>query len=470
MVKIELDSLYNEILADNEILEILAFFHTNKWNKLEISEKKDKILKLDRRIMLLIGYKPHQIVFPSLSYLWGECIPEESVILISDKLFSNKHNQYDVLETYFHELRHSFQYQIAEGMNIKGINIAKNEDTLWALNWKHGNYIKSTNPLYDFQPIEMDAHYCGFAVAQKAAMILQNNYGFDPEFRKYVENNTEKIANYFLDDDYSKTRLKQKRQLVLQKYQENSSNMDTTINSANSSDVLSDKEIELIEIGKCIFNKGVSKLKDDELFYLFNPVCNNFLSIEDNVAVANEFIKRTSINKAENQIFVENKNDKYYINNSAFSENIWGKYKMNLLLEKIIIKDTNDFKNCEKYVNDSKFLKEIKNNFYQNQKGEYIALYNDKDEFYKHRFQPSVLFLNKTIFKIERKILDQSNKLCKYKEYEMEPCLRSNLNAEIKQAEMIYNKPISVLYSEVIDEIEEKINQDIQKKRNMVIK
>ena len=99
------DDVYNLLFENKDFVDILCKFHSSNWNNLEKKEKDEliksfiskycEILKIDK-----IKFKKGQANYAGMYMDIGGSIAIN---------WEKNPNQYDVLDTLFHELRHNFQ-------------------------------------------------------------------------------------------------------------------------------------------------------------------------------------------------------------------------------------------------------------------------------------------------------------------------------------------------------------------------
>ena len=109
----QLDKMYDIIFEDERLQELFLNFHTDNWCLLDKDEKFLIIEEINTIVSDLYGYEKNKINkteshfygFHS-SFKWEITISEESL---------EYDNGYEIIDTYFHELRHAFQSRAIEG-------------------------------------------------------------------------------------------------------------------------------------------------------------------------------------------------------------------------------------------------------------------------------------------------------------------------------------------------------------------
>lgn len=442
----KLASIYDEIFNDKEIINILHSFHTNNWKEMEKKDKRNIVSKLDKRVTSIIGYKPHLMKFADTD-ADGKYYDNTNSILISTNLYFN---QYDVLDTYFHELRHSIQKRTIEYKNIEKFDVTKKELYEWQINFKNyatgvNNYVPCCYPLYRYQPVEVDAYYHGAVCTLRAAKIIQNKLGKDVKFEEYVNKATYEIEDYFLEDANSVKKRKEKKEQIIKDFNKN-----------EIEEI--DAYKEMIEL-KQKYENQLDKLSLEELFSMFNGNFWDKLLIKTKIDVLIEFDIRKNKKRGRKLIDIKavEEDDTIEIDGLIYSSNDVVGMLQDLMVSQTkleiqqIIEDKIDWNQSLK--------EDLKVNMFIHD-GEYVNLKTEEKNPFLYLIQPVELYKSEFMGLYFKKIYDAG--ISKYGKDDLDWQTMIDIysvNKINESVEFYLDKTFDEVYIENVEEMKNKIKK-----------
>lgn len=282
----EYDSFYNVLFENEDFLNVLYKFHSSNWDKMDYKEKKkvvDDFLNIYCEILKIPHIKKNNI---KIKYA-GVYLDSLSSILVDDGYLNGKKNQYDLLDTLFHEARHNFQYRSIVN-NLSSIEWVSEENRkLWKMNSRkspagYSNYInvEEKGNLYYIQPLEEDAYKAGLLLAKNSFKFIKDKLGEDLKYYEYCKGQEENIMFFFSDDELYKTIREQHKKEVMEYFEKNNKFFEL--------------EKKCSDIAKPIFSKKVEDLSLYEIQSLFSSYVWPNLDIDYKVDVLKKFDKLTN--------------------------------------------------------------------------------------------------------------------------------------------------------------------------------
>ena len=204
------DEFYELLFKDDKFIGLLQNFHSSRWENLDLDNRYEivksvidrycEILKIDN-----VKFKKEKIKKYSGSYV------DLNLSLNVSEHDIKEGNQYDILDTIFHEARHNFQHRAVAKKLTDIESVDEKIVKEWKLNFLksprgYSNYISFEDEngyLYNYQPVEADAFKTGLSLAKKSYEIIKENNGPDVNYYRYAHKYKELIMKYFsLEEEY----------------------------------------------------------------------------------------------------------------------------------------------------------------------------------------------------------------------------------------------------------------------------
>lgn len=282
------DLFYDILFEDEEFLNVLYKFHSNNWKNLD-AKGRDKVIKsfieiycdrfnIDKvsKYSLKGGYQ-------------GVYFDLVSSIYVKDAYLKDDANQYDLIDTLFHELRHNFQRRAVAGYLTKYEYVSDNDMKAWELNLKsspagYSNYIGASGEkehLYLCQPVEIDAFKHGLLLTRKTYDVIRKKIeDKDPKFTEYCVTNEPNIMYLFSNEKiYAETRVKHRKELY-EFYRNNNK--------------VFDLENKCMSIAEPILSKKEGELTLEEMETLFSSYVWASISIEKKIEILKRYDELTN--------------------------------------------------------------------------------------------------------------------------------------------------------------------------------
>ena len=181
---LKLRKMYDVIFQDKECLDILSNFHMSVWAKLSYNEKLELLNRVNKRVAELYGYTEPKLNVDKGSSNYGSFGAFFWDVTINKNSLEND-DCYEVIDTYFHELRHSFQHRAVANELTDKEECSKEERLMYKENFKYGNYFPGDSDYYLYQYVERDAWATGMLFANKIHFINAKKYGIDAAYKEY---------------------------------------------------------------------------------------------------------------------------------------------------------------------------------------------------------------------------------------------------------------------------------------------
>ncbi len=381
----QLDSMYTAIFADTRLRELFLNFWGPVWSKTSVEEKVKIMTEINERVSLIYGYAT-----PKLNQVhnknYGSFAAFNWKLTLNPDVLAND-TGWENIDTYFHELRHSFQHRAVENELTDKEVVTKKSKSLWQTNFMPGNYFGGDSAYYLYQPVEEDAWRTGMLFAREIYKLCKDHYQEqeDESWKQYCTLHKNIIVDFISENDDSLEKLGRINDSIQEIYDGRQS------------------DLEQIEMGKKFIadleNVPVSEMTFDQVAILLSPYAFTYIDIERKVELLNryaDFIKvgRKKIAIKENTVASISVGGHLYSVASAHT-----------LINAIL---SVQFKNIVDYVLQGKDVgytinenakKELRLNLYKNGKGKKINYVADVDNLFVFSLQPYARYESSYILK-----------------------------------------------------------------------
>ena len=388
----KLESFYDVIFQDEDLQKLFLNFHSSKWEKLSSEQKFNILSTINDKVASLYGYKTPTINKEKTKKLsgyqdafnWEICINQDSL----------NDNPYDVIDTYFHELRHSFQHRAVQN-ELAGSEFASKDDVReWRRNIFPGNYFRADSPYYYNQPLEKDAWIHGFLFAREVYFLNHKVIVLkDETWDDYCKRYRGLIMNMVSDNEVSNNLLKE---------------IDNKINEIYD---LHQEDVTYIDMGRkyikeFVKNKGIANLDFNEVAILLSPYAFVNLTTSNKVKLLNRYIELNKygngkLDVSENTVQMIRMGGNYFgVNSSLTLVNNLISYNFKKMTQDILKGKLEDDSLSLKAIN------EIKLNLYKNKDGKKINYVEDVENLFLFSLQPYAKYESKYALKEFKRLKD----------------------------------------------------------------
>lgn len=388
----QLDSMYDIIFQDAKIRKVLLNFHSSIWDTLTVFQKQKVIKELNGRIAHLYGYKENKINKTQRASMGSHDAFKWEINISEDVLETS--NGYDVLDTYFHELRHAFQARAVQNKLTDKETVSEEDKQAWKKNLLPQNYFGGDSRYYKFQALEKDAWKTGLLFARKVYFMNKRVIGKeDPKWEEYCSKYKQVIMT-FVSDSKAYKKLIEINEREIDK-----------IYSSNKDDIsLVDKGIFYVD--EILSKKSIQELDFTEVGILLSPYAFINLDIRQKVDLIKRYCSIVKIGDGPIEIG-ENTVGSIKIEKELYSlENSYGLVNSILTINfkrivELVINDADD-----DFEMDKKAREEIKLNMYRNKKGTYINFVPDTENMLLYSIQPIARYESHYILSEFKKLKD----------------------------------------------------------------
>jgi len=370
----ELEPMYDTLFEDEELRKLFLNVHNKYWSKLNIKEKVDLVKQINEKVASLYGYRTPIIKLNKVATYGAYSSFYWEIFINPDSLKND--NGYEVIDTYFHELRHSYQKRCVENELTDKETYDENLKKLWARNQIPGNYFDGDSSYYKWQPTERDAWSTGVLFARKIYMLNKKVISEkDPTWETYCQAHKDVIMNFISASEESKEYIAAAQKEIDEIY------------DARSSDL---EQIELAKeyIEKLAKNSNIDELSYEEIGILLSKYCYRQLDISNKVKVWKRYYDLTKVDNNSYKI-EENTIDSIKCGKrTVFASNALA--IVNILLTENFIKIVNAIVNDKKigYSLSEEATREIKLNMYKDENKKKINYIGDNENLFLFSLQP----------------------------------------------------------------------------------
>lgn len=211
-----LDKMYDIVFEDEKMQELFLNFHSKNWYSLAIDEKKKIIEEMNKRVAELYGYTPNSIRYEKSGF-YGSHSAYKGEISVNLTSLENDCG-YEVLDTYFHELRHDFQSRAVENELNEGEYMDPEFKEELIKNMLPGNYLID-GEYYKFQAMERDAWFTGMLFARRVYLLNKQKITTnDQMWQKYCADHKDVIINFISDNEESRNKINEMKAHLEEQY------------------------------------------------------------------------------------------------------------------------------------------------------------------------------------------------------------------------------------------------------------
>lgn len=289
----QLDSMYNEIFTDNRLRELFLNFWGPVWNKTSVEDKIKIMTEINERVAGIYGYST-----PTLNQVhnknYGSFAAFNWKLTLNPDVLEND-TGWENIDTYFHELRHSFQHRAIENELTGSEAVEKRNKHLWQRNFLPGNYFGGEHAFYLYQPVEEDAWRTGMLFAREVYKLCKDHYSEqeDETWKTYCTLHKNIIVDFISENDDSREKLEGIAGSIKEIYDGRQN------------------DLEQIEMGKKFIanleNVPVSEMTFEQVGILLSPYAFTYIDIEKKVELLNRYaelirVGRKKISIKENTV------------------------------------------------------------------------------------------------------------------------------------------------------------------------
>lgn len=369
----EVGNFVNALKNSNKAWETISHFHSSNFYKLNIFNKKQLIIELEKEVASIYEETPVDIVFSNDEMDIHGSYDFDS-ISINENILDNI-NPYELLFIYFHERRHKLQFDISEGHNPAKFNIDEDTKKDWKRNVNMDNFLMLANYFeaegeyffYSHQPIEYDANNQAFLTTSSIAHELAREKGSDKRVKEFLLSQI-MYNPIFHNDDREK--------------------------NLNEIKIIWDENDKIINACKDKLNyfknnlETINRLQDNEFYYYFNEYIWYYLDNVERAKVMQELNYRELGEKGAREVNL------FDIIEDTFKkgdENPSAAYALHKFYKAACIHELNyvlNYKSDEDY----EFLQEVKLNLYKTPDKKHINFIDNIKHPLQSRVQPYGLF------------------------------------------------------------------------------
>ena len=369
----QLDKMYDIIFEHPRLKELFLNVHSSKWKNLSVDEKKEMFIEINSIVANLYGYKENTLKFIKLRGYGAQNAFKWEIFINEDSLATD--DGYEVIDTYFHELRHGFQARAVQNKLTDKEYASDEQKKEWKRNLLPGNYFGGESQYYQFQSIEKDAWITGMLFARRIYFMNKEVLNLeDEEWENYCARARENIMIFISDSKESKKIVEEVAEIIDDIYSERRD------------------EIEQLDKGVEYYNEltklSIESLDFNQIATLLSPYAWLNLDIEKKIRVVKRYCEIVGI--SEDIITIEENtvgsvkigdnlhtfNDGYSLVNDALSINF------RYIVEAIVEDRDSEFEV------DELAKEEIKLNMYKAEDGTLINYVSEYDNYFMYALQP----------------------------------------------------------------------------------
>lgn len=370
----ELSKMYDIIFQDEELQKLFLSFHSKNWYQLDMNQRFSLISKINERVANLYEYEVNKIKHDKVIG-YGSHSAFKWEISFNDMSLEYD-NGYEVIDTYFHELRHAFQNRCVQNKLTDKEEATEEQKESWKKNLLPGNYFGGNSEYYKFQSIEQDAWITGMLFARKIYFLNKKVINEpDEEWEKYCNLHRDTITLFISDNLDAKVLLEKTEKEIDEIY-------------ASKSDDIEQLEKGSKYVDEILKNNEISKLGFNDVGILLSPYAFFNLDITQKVELIKRYRDLTrvddrkvvvkentvgSIKVGRNLHFIE---DSYGLVNDILSDNF-----RNIVDNLVAGTEMN-------YEVSDRAKKELKLNMYRDENGKFINFIKDSENLLLFSVQP----------------------------------------------------------------------------------
>ena len=448
------DKNYDVLFCNEAFVNVLCKFHSSNWKNCNIGERLDIIKEFVDLYCQIFKIKNLKVKMVDTSYS-GSYMDYKTMVNVNKDAVVNG-NQYDVMDTLFHELRHNFQHRaIAGNIDSEVEKVDEKDVKEWKMNFKSSptgyyNYISTKGEkshLYYYQPVEADAFRTGLSLTKKASSIISELKGSDVLFKEYGRMYRDYIMIYFSKEQEFVKAFEEYRKEIFELFEENNEKFKL--------------EKECLKKAKVLMEKEINDMSLEDICSLFSVYVWAYLDDDYKMNLLKEYDKRVNNHKA---IKIEkNGNSTFKIDGVIHDRcqiesilNTMFSYEFRKKAEAII----NGEENCSANIKE-----ELEVNLYEHN-GKKINYIADSENFAMYSIQPYALYEGRIVIEQFKKI-----KECEVNFYGVNDESFENMidfydyDKYIPYIEKFFQKPFKEIYDDLINKMKERISKINMKSR-----
>ena len=386
----QLDSMYNAIFADTRLRELFLNFWGPVWSKTSVEDKVKIMTEINERVAKIYGYST-----PALNQVnnknYGSFAAFNWKLTLNPDVLAND-TGWENIDTYFHELRHSFQHRAIENELTDSEKVEKRNKYLWQRNFLPGNYFGGEHAFYLYQPVEEDAWRTGMLFAREVYKLCREHYSEqeDETWKTYCTLHKNIIVDFISENEDSKEKLGKIGDSIKEIYDGRQS------------------DLEQIEIGKKFIANlekvPVSEMTFEQVAILLSPYAFTYIDVEKKVELLNRYVELIKVGRRKIPVK----------ENTVASISVGGHlYSVSSSLTLVNAVLSVQFKNIVDYVLKGQDVgytinenakKELILNLYKNAKNKKINYVGDVDNLFVFSLQPYARYESSYILKEFKKL------------------------------------------------------------------
>ena len=373
----KLDSMYDLIFEDEELLNCFTAFHSKNWYKMSLEDKSNLFIKINDRISEIYEFEKLKVNNNTSKLNYGSQSSFNWDISMNSDVLKNV-NGYESADTYFHELRHSFQHRAVEGRLSSKESVSPELVEKWKENFLPGNYFGGTSKYYQFQPVESDAWTTGMlfarAIYSKNREVISED---DKDWYEYCNCHKNEITNLVSDNEESMEFLHKCEQEIKEIYKGKSQyRLEMNKGQRYVNNILNSYQIEDLGL--------------DNIGILLSPYAFTYLQIGDKIRVLKRYCELLKIKTKRSIKICENTLGSIKIENSIYLPDAPLDLVNGILSEAFSrISDNLVSGEEEEYKElNAKQKREIALNMYKDKDGKRINFITDRENLFLFSLQP----------------------------------------------------------------------------------
>ena len=389
----ELDKMYDIIFENERLCELFLNFHSKNWYSLTVDQKVSIIEEINEIIANLYGYTKNKIKLDDGGF-YGAHSSFTWEIKISKNSLEND-NGYEVIDTYFHELRHAFQIRVIENrLTSKETPVDADLLEKWNKNFLPVNYIHGHSPYYKYQYVERDAWAHGMLFARKVYMLNKNKIQtHDGEWDKYCNLHRSIILEFISEND--------KAEEILTSY-------DEEIDKLFDENI---KDVEEYRMGKeyvenILKNHKISELSFEQVALCMSKYSFPYLDVSSKVQVIRRYYHFIKVSEKKYSIKEHTLGSILVGSTMHTSESALGIVNSILSFNFEELADGICDGSISDYPLSTRAKNELKLNMYKNAEGRRINFVKDKDNMFLFSLQPYAKYETSYVLKEFKRLKD----------------------------------------------------------------
>ena len=448
-----LDKMYDIIFEDERMQELFLNFHSKNWFNLTLDEKKKIIEEINERVASLYGYTPNTIKYEKSGFYGSHSSFKGEITVNCMSL--EKDCGYEVVDTYFHELRHDFQSRAVENELTEKEHIDQELKEELEKNMLPGNYLLDSE-FYKYQAMERDAWFTGMLFARRVYILNKRKISeTDEKWKDYCALHKDVIVDFISDNEESRAKIEDMKLALEEQY---------------------DSKIEdkpQYDMGKMIYDvlkhKDFNELSFKDVATLLSPYAFSNLDISEKVKLLSRYrdlVKYGGLKYdiKENTIgSIKLRNRTFPIESSLTMINDLLSFNFKNMVDDIVSGRKQAYPLSKKAIN------ELILNMYKGKDGKKINFVSDSDNLFTFSLQPYakyesgyVLSEFKKLKQVELEVFGKRHAVWDYWDNFYDNKII------FKTASEVIGMPFEEYYENLLESYRENIMKDVNSTKNIV--